>query len=133
MTKAPAPAAAGEPCSCASARTYAQCCGPLHGGGAAPDAEALMRSRYSAYARGLEPYLLATWDAATRPPGIAFDPATRWLGLKVLRHVADGDTATVEFVARFKIGGGSAQRLHEISRFRREGGRWYYVDGKFPG
>ncbi|WP_028081775.1 YchJ family protein [Solimonas soli] len=130
MVKAGAPADAT--CACGSARAYAQCCGALHAGAAAADAEALMRSRYSAYARGLEPYLLDTWDAATRPARVAFDPATRWLGLKVLRHVANGDAAVVEFVAKFKIGGGSAQGLHERSRFRREAGRWFYVDGEFP-
>lgn len=95
-----------------------------------------MRSRYSAYVLGLEPYLLATWHASTRPASLdlAADTAPRWLGLDVRRHVVTGtDTATVEFVARYKIGG-RAHRLHEISRFVfvREDGRWFYVDGEFP-
>jgi SEC-C motif-containing protein len=49
----------------------------------------------------------------------------------VKRAVDAGDTATVEFVARFKVGGQPAVRLHEVSRFVREDGRWFYVDGTF--
>jgi SEC-C motif-containing protein len=60
---------------------------------------------------------------------LASDPALRWLGLEVRRHVqTDADHAVVEFVARSKCGG-RAQRLHETSRFVREAGRWFYVDG----
>lgn len=93
-----------------------------------------MRSRYCAYTMGLEAYLLATWHASTRPPALDLsdDKDTRWLGLEVRRHQATGgDTAIVEFVARYKIGG-RAHRLHETSRFVLEEGRWYYVDGEFP-
>ncbi|KRA17106.1 MULTISPECIES: YchJ family metal-binding protein [unclassified Lysobacter] len=121
-------------CPCDPARPYAACCGPLHAGAAAADAQALMRSRYSAYVLGLRDYVLATWHPSTRPAELALDPAaTRWLGLEVKRHGADGDRATVEFVARYRVGGGSAVRLHEVSRFLREDGRWYYLDGEFPG
>src|SRR5688572_16322062 len=106
---------------------YAACCGPLHAGSPAPDARALMRSRYSAYVRADESYLLATWHASTRPARLDFDDATRWLGLDVKRHVVDdADHAQVEFVARYRVGGGRAVRLHELSRFVREDGRWYY-------
>lgn len=93
-----------------------------------------MRSRYSAYTFLREGYLLDTWHASTRPDALdlAADRQTRWLGLEVRRSEPTGaDTAIVEFVARYKIGG-RAHRLHEISRFVREGGRWYYVDGTFP-
>lgn len=93
-----------------------------------------MRSRYSAYALGRVDYLLASWDPATRPATaeLVLDPATRWLGLKILRHEPAGDEARVEFVARSRTGGASAQRLHEISRFVRRDGHWFYVDGTFP-
>lgn len=94
-----------------------------------------MRSRYSAYVGKLEPYLLATWHTQTRPAALEPDEGEpiKWLGLTVKRHVSTGDdSATVEFVARYRIGGGSAVRLHEISRFVREGGRWFYLDGSFP-
>lgn len=94
-----------------------------------------MRSRYSAYVAKLEPYLLATWHAQTRPSALEPDEGEpiKWLGLTVKRHeVSNADSATVEFVARYKVGGGSAVRLHEISRFVREDGRWFYLDGSFP-
>lgn len=89
-----------------------------------------MRSRYSAYVRGLEDYLLATWHASTRPAALnlANTPQPKWLGLEVKTHLENGDSATVEFIARSKVGG-RAQRMHEISRFRREAGCWYYLDG----
>ena len=120
-------------CPCSSERTYAACCGRFHAGEAAPTAEALMRSRYSAYVLGLVDYLRATWHPATRPAALDVDGATRWLGLEVRRHEPTGpDTALVEFVARYRIGGAPAVRLHEISRFVREGGRWFYVEGEFP-
>lgn len=120
-------------CPCGSLLAYAACCGRWHAGPLhlqAPDAEALMRSRYSAYVVGLEDYVRDTWHASTRPDQpMELDPGVRWLGLEVRRHVpADAGHATVEFVARSKLGGRAA-RLHEISRFVREGGRWYYLDG----
>lgn len=122
-------------CPCQSSRTYTTCCGPLHAGTPAPDAEALMRSRYSAYVRGDADYLMATWHPETRPAALDLDTsgATRWLGLSIKRHAQhDDDHATVDFVARYRIGGGAAVRLHEISRFVRIDGRWLYVDGAFP-
>ncbi len=92
-----------------------------------------MRSRYSAYVRADAGYLLATWHASTRPAALEFADAAaaRWLGLEVRRHGLTGpDAATVEFVARYRLGGESATRLHEVSRFLREQGRWYYLDGE---
>ena len=89
-----------------------------------------MRSRYAAYVLGLEPYLLATWHPSTRPAELKLDEdQPRWLGLSIKRHeVQDENNAIVEFVARYKVGG-RAYRLHEISRFVREDGCWFYVDG----
>lgn len=124
---------ASSSCPCGGS-DYAGCCGRYHGGIPAPDAGTLMRSRYSAYVLKLEAYLLATWHPSTRPATLelAADNA-KWLGLEVKRHVQESaDRATVEFVARYKIGG-RAHRLHEISRFVREEGRWFYLDGTFPG
>jgi len=123
------------PCPCGNPAGYLRCCGPLHDGAAAATAEALMRSRYSAYVLKREDYLLATWHASTRPTTLklgAQQPAPTWLGLGVKQHESEDDRATVEFVARLRYGGGKAQRMHEISRFVREDGRWYYVDGTFP-
>ena len=91
-----------------------------------------MRSRYCGFVLRDEAYLLATWHPDTRPSRVRFDEQQRWLGLSV-RSTEDGgadDTAgTVEFVARFKIIG-RGHRLHEISRFERVDGRWYYLDGQ---
>ena len=89
-----------------------------------------MRSRYSAFALWLPAYLLATWHSSTRPAALdPPPPGLRWLGLEVRRHVVqDADHAVVEFVARSKQAG-RAERLHETSRFVREQGRWFYVDG----
>ena len=124
-------------CPCNPSAAYAACCQPLHEGHAAADsAQALMRSRYSAYVLGLRDYLLASWHPDTRPDTLDPDdtPGLRWLGLKVKRHADGGDgTAVVEFVARYKVGGAPAERLHEVSRFARIDGRWLYVDGDFPG
>jgi SEC-C motif-containing protein len=119
-------------CPCGG-KDYASCCGRyIDGGDAAPAADLLMRSRYTAYVLRNEPYLKATWHASTRPAEpVAQDEGMNWLGLEVRRHVPDGDQATVEFVARYKVGG-RAHRLHEISRFVREDGKWFYVDGSFP-
>ena len=91
-----------------------------------------MRSRYSAFVLELAPYLLATWHGSTRPASVEFEPGTKWLGLTVKSAQESGDTGEVEFVARYKVGGGSAVRLHERSRFVRENGRWYYLDGTTP-
>jgi len=89
-----------------------------------------MRSRYSAFVLDLTDYLLATWHASTRPSSIApNETGVKWLGLEVRRHrLVDADHAEVEFVARSKLAG-RAHRLHELSRFLREDGRWFYVDG----
>lgn len=121
------------PCPCGNGDGYTRCCGPLHEGAPAPNAEALMRSRYSAYVLKREDYLLASWHPSTRPAHLklqAQQPAPSWLGLSVLRHEGTADAALVEFVARLRYGGGKAQRMHEISRFVRELGRWYYLDGE---
>lgn len=118
-----------DPCPCGAGR-YAACCGRFHEGVAAGTAEQLMRSRYSAYVLGLGDYLLATWHVSTRPAEpLHFEPGLKWLGLEVRRHVQQGDDrAEVSFVARSKLGG-RAHRLVETSRFVREAGRWYYLDG----
>lgn len=125
--------AAVTACPCGSNKVYGDCCGLyLDIGEAAPSAEALMRSRYSAYVLQREEYLLATWHASTRPAqlGLADEVPTKWLGLEVKRHEQqDENRAIVEFVARYKVSG-RAYRLHEVSRFLRENGRWFYQAGE---
>ena len=110
-------------------RTYAECCRPYHAGLRAPaTAEALMRSRYSAFAMKDSNYIHATWHRTTRPPRITFVTGEAWLALRVLATSTDADSATVEFMARSLVDGQS-KTLHEVSRFVREDGRWSYVDG----
>ncbi len=120
-------------CPCGGS-DYAACCGRfIDRQQQAQSAEELMRSRYTAYTLGDEAYVRASWYPRTLPPGplVSQEPGTKWLGLEVRRHAESGNEATVEFVARYKLGG-RAHRMHEVSRFVREEGRWYYLDGSFP-
>jgi len=130
------------PCPCGSSKVFEECCELyIVGGIAAPTAEALMRSRYTAYTLRHEDYLLATWRVSTRPAQLgladetglvdegAGEVATKWLGLEVKKfELQDSTHATVEFVARYKVSG-RAHRLHELSNFVCENGKWFYVDG----
>ena len=123
-------------CPCGNTnKEYTDCCARyLNGREDAATAEALMRSRYTAYTLENEDYLLATWHPSTRPDSLklADGPHKKWLGLRVSRHEQTGkDHSVVEFVARYKVGG-RAHRLHEISRFVHKSGRWFYVDGVTP-
>jgi len=120
-------------CVCDSGIGAQNCCLPyIELTATAPSAQALMRSRYTAYTLDNKDYLLRTWHPDTRPEQLQLDPAVRWLGLKLKRASAGqpGDhEGTVEFIARFKIGS-RADRIHEISRFVFEDGGWLYVDGE---
>ena len=131
MAKKP-PLAAQPACPCESGAAYSACCGRFIAdfeGMPAPDAEHLMRSRYSAFVCGDVPYLLATWHPTQRPGELTLEQGGKWLGLEIKQHrVTGADAAEVEFVARFRVGG-KAVRQHERSRFVREDGRWFYVDG----
>jgi len=123
---------AALPCPCGSGRAGDDCCLPLLGEErCANDAETLMRSRYAAFTLGDAAYLLRSWHPSTRPAQLELDDdrALKWIGLQIRRHLQqDDDHATVEFIARYRVGG-RAGRLHETSRFVREQQQWYYVDG----
>ena len=123
------------PCPCGSGGTYAQCCEPLHDGVPAPTAEALMRSRYTAFVVGDEAYLFRTWHPRTRPEGPYCHPGTQWTGLTVHETVdggEDDETGIVEFTATYRSGDGRGgvvdDALRERSRFTRRAGRWLYLD-----
>ncbi len=93
-----------------------------------------MRSRYSAFVLCDEQYLLATWHPSKRPESIPFNKNQKWLGLRIVDTRVTGEaSAEVEFIARSRASNTSAVRLHERSRFAREGGRWFYVDGDLLG
>ena len=127
-------------CHCVSGRPYEACCAPYISGEAIPPtAEALMRSRYSAYVENAIDYLGETlhpdhrhdWDRdATR----RWSEGAQWLALEIVDAPPvqpDEDEAWVEFIATFDEGG-KVQKHHERSRFARHRGRWYYVDGQLP-
>ena len=129
MPLPPLPDAAA--CPCASGQAYAGCCGRWHAGALhlqAPSPQALMRSRYSAYALRLDGYVLDTWHPDPRPAMLDPNPpGLRWLGLELrAQTLLNADQGTVEFVARSKLDG-RAHRLHELSLFERAGGRWLYL------
>ena len=135
---------ANHPCPCgrlndrARPLTWGACCGRYVEHWAerpAPDAETLMRSRYSAFVAERADYLQATWAPEHRPATLDFDTGVKWLGLEVRSHQVTGpDQAEVEFVARWRLGG-RAVRLHERSRFERRVDaqgvpRWWYLNGE---
>lgn len=115
-------------CPCQTGKSYASCCGPYHRGAPAPTAEALMRSRYSAFALDIPQYILDTWYPTYRPASLDLDPDTQWRRLTILDFVENGDNATVEFRAHWRR---KMERgiMHERSSFLRENGRWYYTVG----
>ena len=121
---------ANRECWCDSGRRASDCCEPLLQGKAQADtAEALMRSRYSAFVNLDADYLRKTWHPATCPATIDLDPERRWLGLKIKRKALGGPGDTdgeVSFVARSKVAG-KGERLEENSSFTRIGGQWVYV------
>ncbi len=122
-----------ELCPCESGKTFALCCQPcLEQTHEAATAEALMRSRYTAFALSDEAYLRHSWHPDTCPQAIHLNKDTRWIGLKIIKTVAgkiDDLSGEVEFLARSK-NHGKASRLHENSRFGRFSNRWVYIDGK---
>lgn len=122
-------------CPCQSGLSYAQCCRPFHDGKTAPTAPQLMRSRYSAYAQRDAAYLHKTWHLSTRPSlkQLRQPEPVAWLGLTIIRTeggTENDTTGLVEFIAYFSAQD-SPQQLHETSRFIREKGKWYYLDGNY--
>ena len=118
-------------CPCGSGAILADCCGPVIAGAPAPTAEALMRSRYTAFVQSNIAHIRATY--ATEHRAVISDdlPAIDWVGLEIMGTsggAPDDNTGTVDFAARYRQDG--AVRLHrEKSNFRREDGCWVYVDG----
>ncbi len=129
-----------EPCDCQSGLDYEQCCGPvLSGEHPAATAEALMRSRYTAFSRCEIEYLMET-IAPNQRDGHDADELRKWaenaqwLGLDILNCTDGGekdDTGTVEFIARYREKGIRRQH-HEVATFQKSEGRWYFVDGQAP-
>ncbi|MCP2371667.1 SEC-C motif-containing protein [Agromyces terreus] len=122
--------ASGTRCPCSSGLTFGECCGRwLLGGAAAPTAVQLMRSRYTAFAVGDADHLLATWHPSTAPASLELDRTIRWMRLDVERTERGGPldhAGVVEFTAHYRHDGERGAQ-HEVSRFVREGGRWFYL------
>lgn len=123
-------------CPCGSGKSYNQCCRLYHDGKAAPTAESLMRSRYTAYVLRNGAYLHRSWHPTTRPnkKSLLQLTPTDWQGLTIVRTEQGSEQDTngiVEFIAHYQEAG-IAQQLHETSRFVREAGKWYYVNGDYP-
>ena len=125
-------------CPCGSGKPFQFCCEPIvQGQKAAPTAESLMRSRYTAFALGAIDYLIDT----TAPEKRGEDDAelladqvkyTNWTGLDILQTAQGGrsdDIGMVEFEAAFETDEQSGT-LYEKSNFRKENGHWLYVDGE---
>lgn len=127
-------------CPCGSGKALLRCCRPyiedagLDAAKIPVTAELLMRSRYTAYVLQNADYILRTWHADTRPGNIDFSgvDSVQWTALEIVattRGQADDDRGSVEFIATYQVEGVEKQ-LHENSRFVKQYGRWFYVDGK---
>lgn len=129
----PPPPSPDHACPCGSGLDYAQCCEPFLDGAAAPTPEALMRSRYTAFARGDEDHIFRTWHPRTRPPGPFVDPEIAWTGLRVLGSGTVGpvaDSGWVRYVATWMHTDGRTGAVRELANFKKRGNRWYYLDGR---
>ena len=124
------PLAAPIACPCDSGLDFTTCCAPALSGSWPETAVALMRSRYCGYVLQRADYLLASWHPDTRPESLSFEPGLKWLGLTILASEQNAGLAFVSFQARFRIGGGKAERLRERSRFAPLERRWLYLDGE---
>jgi SEC-C motif domain protein len=116
------------PCPCGLGLAYQECCGPAHDGKPPATAEALMRSRYAAFATDNAGYVLHSWHPDTRPGGVEPDANLRWTGLDVLESTGGGlfdAEGVVEFRAHYRDGGKPGDMI-ERSRFVRHDGRWVY-------
>jgi SEC-C motif-containing protein len=128
-----------QTCPCGSGNPLQTCCGHYHQGAAAPSAEALMRSRYSAYVLGLIDYLVATTlpaqQSALDRDGIrAWSLGSTWLGLEVEGSELLGgqpEHAFVTFTARWHDDAGEHSH-RERSAFVQHAGRWYFIDPTVP-
>lgn len=121
-------------CPCQSGESYQKCCYPLHTGDTPSSAEALMRSRFTAFAFSLSEYLMLSWHSTTRPKeGIDEDSSLQWFYLKILKIEAENGKGEsfVTFEARYRDQG-QVGKLIERSRFVLEEGMIKYLDGEFP-
>ncbi|WP_067140135.1 YchJ family protein [Microtetraspora malaysiensis] len=117
-------------CPCGTGLPYRDCCGRLHRGeAAATTAEALMRSRFSAFSVGDAGYLLRTWHPSTRPARLDLAEGPRWVRLEILGGTGGSafhTEGTVRFRAHYEDRG-TPGAMEENSRFVRDAGAWTYL------
>jgi len=118
-----------DQCPCGSGIAYSDCCQRWHAGAPAPDPEALMRSRYTAYVLKNEPYLLDTWHFSTRPRDLDLETSPYWVSLRIISSADEGSRGRVHFRASYQGGSGWGY-LEEISQFVKEGVQWLYLEGE---
>ena len=126
-------------CPCGTERPIAECCGRYLAGEPAPTAEALMRSRYTAYVEHDIDYIVETHDPERRrdlepEEASRWSRESKWLGLTIVDSQLGGvedEEGEVEFIAEWSRDGDEFAH-HERSRFRRIAGRWHFVDGREP-
>lgn len=119
-----------ELCPCGSKKLYRDCCEPLHKGAPASSAEALMRSRFSAFALQLSDYLRDSWHPITRPEQLELEPETQWKRLEILNSNNDAEQGDVHFKAYY-CEHGKWYLLEENSKFLFENGHWLYHSGNY--
>lgn len=116
-------------CPCGDA-SFGQCCQPALEGRVWPEtAEALMRSRFTAFALGIEDHIFRTWHPKTRPADVSTDPVIAWQSLEIHATNQGGvedATGTVDFSAHYTHNGVAGVQ-HELSEFSRRAGRWVYL------
>jgi len=125
-------------CPCGSQKAYESCCGEfISGKKAPPTAEALLRSRYTAFVKGEIDYILSTHDAETRDQVKrdeieSWAKESSWLGLEILQihpEAADGNEAMIDFMARYETDGKTYDHT-ERSAFKRKNGKWFFYDAQ---
>lgn len=119
-----------EQCPCGSSELYSHCCEPLHKGTTAASAEALMRSRFSAFALQLSDYLITSWHPDTRPEKLELEQGTDWKRLEILSASNDTKQGTVHFKAYY-LEQAQWHLLEETSKFLFESGHWFYHSGDY--
>ena len=121
------------PCPCGTQKDFGSCCKPyLEKGQLPPTAEALMRSRYSAFALGNGAYLMESWHGSTVPKELNMETTPIWCGLEIVATQGGKEEdreGVVEFRAQY-MAQGKVGVLHEVSSFIKEEGRWFYVKGE---
>jgi len=133
--------ASSIPCPCGSSLNYNLCCGRYHKGKLhAPTAEALMRSRYSAYVLGHTHYIYRTWDKQNRPPLAVLkeDNSQQFTHLEIISTTKgnkEDSSGTVEFIASYhiteQISAESKKDVfkhHENSYFEKQNNKWKYIN-----